>query len=142
MHSSVTHALGAEMEEDFTKKSDDQLVAIIAVPPNNAAHRAAATELHRRQKEYESKNLVLQSKNISLQKWIFRITLIAAIIAAITLIVVLLQFFQRPIRIPSKDQQSYHSHPAKQPNNEFRPSKALEPLKEMRGRERDTSRNF
>jgi len=119
------------MEEDFTKKSDDQLVAIIAVPPSNAAHRAAAAELDRRQKEYESKNLLLQSKNISLQRWIFRITLIAVIIAAITLIVVLLQFFQRPIHIPSKDQQNYHSHPAKKPNNKFRPSKILEPLKEI-----------
>jgi len=77
------------MEEDFTKKSDDQLVAIKTVPPNNAAHRAAAAELHRRHKQYEGKNLLFQKR-------IYIATILAVIIAGITLAFVVIQFCQHP----------------------------------------------
>jgi hypothetical protein len=77
------------MEEDFTKKSDDQLVAIKAVPPSNVAHRKAAAELHRRKKQYEDKNLLIQ-------KCILGLTTLAVIIAVITLAFVVIQFCQHP----------------------------------------------
>ncbi|MBI5676124.1 MAG: hypothetical protein HZC48_09930 [Nitrospirae bacterium] len=80
------------MEEDFTKMSDNQLVAIIAVPPSNAAHRAAAAELHRRQKQYENDNLLLQNRNILLQTWTLRLTIIILILTAIAVVIAILSF--------------------------------------------------
>jgi ABC-type maltose transport system permease subunit len=82
------------MEEDFTKMSNDQLIAITVNPSTHKNHQAAAAELHRRQKQYEDKTLLLQDNNISLQKWILRATILAVIIATITLIFVVIQFFQ------------------------------------------------
>ena len=83
------------MEEDFTKMSDDQLIAITVNPSTHKNHQAAAAELHRRQKQYEDKtDPKVLDNNISLQKWILRATILAVIIATITLIFVVIQFFQ------------------------------------------------
>ena len=76
--------------------TDDQLIAITVNPSTHKNHQAAAAELHRRQKEYDNKNLMLQSKNISLQKWILRIAVVGAIIASITLGIVFIQLLQYP----------------------------------------------
>ena len=118
------------MEEDFTKKSDDELVAIIAVPPNHAAHRAAAAELHRRQKQYEDKNILLQNRNVLLQKWILRATILAVSIAGITLAFVVVQFFQHSDKIASKHEKTHINGAQNQPKDQLGPGKALEFLKE------------
>lgn len=112
------------MEEDFTKKSDEQLVGITVVPPSNRAHRAAAAELHRRQKRDKAKNL-------SLQRRILRIAIITMIIAGLTLLVVILQFCQHPEKITGTHEQPYTNGTEKQPNDQLKPSKTLEPLKEV-----------
>lgn len=100
------------MEEDFTKMSDDQLIAIVTIPPNNAAHRAAATELHRRQKQYEDKNILLQDKNVSFQRWILRLTIAILILTAIAVVFAVLSY--KPFDVqPHKDrtqpQQENHN---------------------------------
>jgi hypothetical protein len=120
------------MEEDFTKMSDDQLIANTVNPSTHKNHQAAAAELHRRQREYDNNNLVLQNKNLSLQKWILRAAVLAVIIAAITLAFVVVQFFQHPEKITSSHEQIHINSTQKQPQNEPNPSKTLEPLKEIR----------
>jgi hypothetical protein len=82
-------SLGEKMEDEFTKMSDETLAALVAVAPNNAAHLAAAAELHRRHKQYEDKNLLFQKR-------IYIATILAVIIAGITLAFVVIQFCQHP----------------------------------------------
>jgi uncharacterized membrane protein YvbJ len=124
------------MEEDFTKMSDDQLIAITVNPSTHKNHQAAAAELQRRQREYDNNNLALQSKNLSLQKWILRATVLAVIIAAVTLAFVVVQFFQHPEKITSRHEQTYINSTQKQLQNELNPSKTLEPLREIRREEK------
>ena len=70
------------MEEDFRNKNDEELVTIIAVPPNNKAHQAAAAELHRRQKQE-------RNKDITIQKWILRLTIAILILTVFSVVVML-----------------------------------------------------
>jgi len=108
-------------DNPFKDTSDEELVAIINDPFCKSSNQPqAAVELHRRKKQQGRKN--------------FCITIITVIIAAITLIVVLLQFCQSLIRIPSDCKQSNYSHPSKQLNqqiNDINQSKTLESLKKI-----------
>jgi hypothetical protein len=116
-----------EYFDDLNKKSDEELIAIAndKIPYFLSAKSTTTAQdviieakaiLHKRKKDYEQTNISIQTKNISLQKWILRATVIAVIIAAITLGVVLLQFFQHSERVPSKPEQKYYSDPTEKPN--------------------------
>jgi hypothetical protein len=106
-----------EFMKDLDKKSDDELIALsegkLPGPITSYGKStitvedvmiAAKTELHRRKKK-EGK------KNLSIQIWILSAAGISVIIAALTLVVVLLQFCQQPTRISHETQQKYYNNP-------------------------------
>ena len=112
------------MEEDFTNKTDDQLISITTIPPNNAAHRAAAIELHKRRKQYEDKNLLLQGKNVLLQKWILRLTIAIFILTIIAVVFAVLSY--KPLNM-----QPHKEHTKPQQQNENQQNRILKPTEKV-----------
>jgi hypothetical protein len=66
------------MEDEFTRKSDEELVCIIASHPSNVAYRSAMVEMHRRKMQKDD-------KNFTVQKWILRLTVVVLLLTAIGL---------------------------------------------------------
>jgi hypothetical protein len=120
----VTFTLGGnknimtEYFNDLNKISDEELIAIAngnipyflsaksTTTPQDVIIEAKSI-LHKRKKEYEKDNLLLQTKNLSLQKWNLRATILAVIIAGITLAFVVFQFFQNSEKVTSKHEQTH-----------------------------------
>lgn len=93
-------------DEDFKSLSDERLIKMTKESQSSPDNVKASIELHRRQKQFEDKNILLQDKNISLQKWILRFSILAVIIAAITLFFVIIQYSQSPIKTINHQDQT------------------------------------
>ena len=117
-------ALGVEMGNDkFKKMTDEQLVAATNSRLWISGEEGqAAAELYKRQK-------LQNGKNFQNQKWILFIAIVSVIIAAITLAIVSVQFFQYHNKTKNNytEAQFNCAHPDQA--TKLNPSKTMEKIK-------------
>ena len=108
--------------DKFKAMSDEELVA----KANSrlwisGEEGQVAAELYRRQKQREDKNLKIQS-------WVLRTTILAVIIAAVTLTFVIIQFFQYPAKTVKEHEKTHLNCYQTAQRSGLGTSKAIEPL--------------